>query len=240
MKDNLFNKKISTIVEKDKPCGILLVGSLARMSNMEIDKARDIDIFVIVDKAEFRREVINLEGLEFDVSYMPLNLLELSITKRISSIICVLAKSKILYKSNNILEEYLERIKTIYEKGPFTLDDYNINYIRFKLTQSYLTVKSRMQDRINFEFLSGVFIKELLNSYFKLNKIWMPPDKRMLNSIEDRKLLEMIEEFYSINDKDNLIESKLRKLEYLLDYIIEPFGGKLLLWEKGSYPFDFI
>ncbi|AFS79112.1 nucleotidyl transferase domain-containing protein [Gottschalkia acidurici 9a] len=240
MKNNLFNKKISEIVEKEKPYGIILVGSLARMSELEIDKARDIDIFVIVDKAEFQREVINVEGLEFDISYMPLNLLQLSMTKRISSVICVLAKSKVLYKSNDTLKEYLDKIKTIYEEGSFTLDDYNINYTRFKLTQSYLTVKSRREDRVNFEFLSGIFIKELLNSYFKLNKIWIPPDKRMLKSIEDRKLIDMIEKYYSGNDKDTHAEDKLDKLESILNHVIEPFGGTLLLWEKGEYPFDFI
>lgn len=237
MKINLFYKKISKIVEKENPCGILLVGSLARMNELDFHKARDVDIFVIVDKIKFEREVINIDGLEFDVSYMSKKQLELSIEKRISSVICVLAKSKVLSSNDNTLEQYLEQIKLIYKEGPYKVDNYNNNYERFKLTQTYLTVKSRQEDYINFEFLSSIFVKDLLTAYFKLNELWLPPEKRMLKSIKDKELLEMIEKYYSNNDSK--IENKLYNLENILDYILEPFGGKLRFWEKGEFPFDF-
>ena len=231
MKDKIFCEIIEEIVEKEQPYGILLVGSLSRMNELIFEKVRDIDIFVITNKEEFTRQVETIKGLEFDISYMPMKLLYLSIEKELSSVICVLAKSKILYEGkDNALKDRLKVIKSIYSKGPRILNEMDIDYERFKLTESFLTLKSRRDDSLNFNFLKGIFLKELLTSYFKLNNIWMPPDKRMLKTIEDKKIISLIDQ------KDN----DLNNLDQLLTYILEPFGGKLEFWEKNDFPFDFL
>lgn len=231
MKDKIFNGIIEDIVEKEQPYGILLVGSLSRMNQLDFKKVRDIDIFVITDKEEFTRQVETMEGLKFDISYMPMKLLELSIDEQLSSVICVLAKSKILYKTkDNTLKDILEVIKSIYRQGPQKLSKMEIDYERFKLTDSFLTLESRENDSLNFNFLKGIFLKELLTSYFKLNNIWMPPDKRMIKTIKDKKIISLIDQ------NDNEIDN----INKLLIYILEPFGGKLEFWEKNDFPFDFL
>lgn len=239
MKCEIFYKKIEDIVEKEKPYGILLVGSLSRMSELDFDNVRDVDIFVITDDKEFKRHVIDIEGLEFDISYMPQCLLDVAIKRRLASIICVLAKSKILYKSEkNTLKNSLKVIESIYDEGPHKLTQTDIDYERFKLTNKYLTVESRKEDSLNFNFLKGIFLKDLIASYFKLNNIWMPPEKRMLKSIKDNKLKSLIEIYLLKKDLDITVE--LTFLESLLDTVLETFGGKLEFWEKDKFPFDFL
>ncbi len=240
MKDKSFYSIIEKIVEKEDPYGILLVGSLSRMNELELEKVRDVDIFVITDKDQLERQVVDIEGLEFDITYMPIKLLDQAIEKRLSSIICVLSKSKILYKSEeNTLNYYLKVIQSIYDEGPLNLNQLDINYERFKLTQSYLTLESRSEDSLNFKLLRGMFLRELVTSYFKLNNIWMPPDKRMLKSIEDDKLKYLIESNISSTNTDGL-EKDIKCLEQALNYVLEPFGGKLDFWEKDNFPFDFL
>ena len=240
MNSKIFYKKIEEIVEKETPYGILLVGSLSRMSELDFEKVRDIDVFVITDKDDFERQVIEIEGLEFDISYMPIKLLDLAIEKRLSSVICVLSKSKILYKSEkNTLKSYLKMIESLYDEGPHNLNKSDIDYERFKLTQNYLTLESRSDDALNFNFLRGVFLKELVASFFRLNNIWMPPDKRMLKSIDDKTLLSLIESSISVGNLENT-EDQINCFNKALDYVLEPFGGRLETWEKDIFPFDFL
>lgn len=239
MNSKIFYEKIEDIVEKEKPYGILLVGSLSRMNEPDFEKVRDVDIFVITDNKEFKREVIDIKGLEFDVSYMSVSLLNVAIEERLASIICVLAKSKILYKSEkNTLKNSLKMIKSIYDEGPHRLTQSDIDYERFKLTNKYLTLESRKEDSLNFNFLKGIFLNDLMVCYFKLNNIWMPPKKRMLKSIEDDKLKILIESY--ILERNLCIIEELIFLENLLDITLESFGGKLRFWEKNIFPFDFL
>lgn len=240
VKGKILQRIIGNIVEKEDPYGILLVGSLSRMKVLEVEKARDIDLFIITKGEDFQRQVENIEGLEFDISYLPIGLLKKSIEERLSSIICVLSKSKILYKSkNNTLNSSLKMIESIYEEGPQKLTIKDIDYQRFKLTQSYLTLKSRRKDRLNFNFLKGAFISELVTCYFLLNNIWMPPNKRMLKSIEDKKLKSLIDENISCTNADD-IEENQKCLERTFNHVLEPFGGRLDFWEKDNFPFDFL
>ena len=240
MDANIFYKKIEEIVKKEAPYGILLVGSLSRMSELDFANVRDIDIFVITDKDDFERQVIEIKGLEFDISYMPIKLLDFALEKRLSSIICVLSNSKILYESEkNTLKSYLKMIQSLYGEGPHNLNKSDIDYERFKLTQSYLTLESRSDDSLNFNFLRGVFLKELVASFFRLNNIWTPPDKKMLKSIKDEKLLSLLESSISMNDLEDTTK-QIKCFEKILDYVLEPFGGRLETWEKNIFPFDFL
>lgn len=240
MNEKIFNEKIEEIIEKENPYGILLIGSLSRMEKLNFEKARDIDIFVIGNKREFQREVIDIEGLEFDISYISTKDLDIAIEKKLSSIICILAKSKILYNyEENTLKNYLQVIESIYDEGPNKLTKFQIDYERFKLTQSYLTLESRKEDSLNFNLLKGIFVKELVRSYFILNNMWMPPDKRLLKSIEDIELKILIEETLKYTNLNN-IEGQIKHLKTIIDYVLEPSGGRLNTWEKNKFPFDFL
>lgn len=240
MNDKIFYRKIEEIIEKENPYGILLIGSLSRMDKLDFKNVRDVDIFVITDKREFKREVVEIDGLEFDVSYMSVEDLDIAIEKKLSSIICILAKGKILYNSEeNTLKNYLKVIKSMYGEKPNKLTKWDINYERFKLTQSYLTVESRKEDSLNFNFLKGIFIKELVTSYFRLNNIWMPPDKRLLKSIKDKELMTLLEGILKHTSLYDL-ESQIKQIEKITDHVLEPFGGRLNFWEKNKFPFDFL
>ena len=239
MNEKIFNKKIDEIIAKENPQAILLVGSLSRMDQLDFDDVRDIDIFVITDQREFEREVVVIEGLEFDISYISIEDLEKAIEKKLASIICILAKCKILYNSKeNTLKNYLKVIKSIYDEGPNKLTKSQIDYERFKLTQTYLTLVSRKNDSLNFNVLKGIFVKELISSYFILNNMWISPDKRLLKSIKDKELTILLE--------DNLvctglnIDDEIESLKKLIDCVLKPFGGQLRFWEKNKFPFDFL
>ena len=139
---------IDKIIEDENPVAILLVGSAVKTSQKELEKLRDVDIFVIIDKDSFYREVINKEDIEFDISYLPIELMKKAISSRTSSLINVLYNSKVIFKSSTTIENYLNEIKNIYLEGPKHLDESEIKYIRFRLNQMYETILSKKADEL--------------------------------------------------------------------------------------------
>ncbi|KNF09203.1 nucleotidyl transferase domain-containing protein [Gottschalkia purinilytica] len=236
MYNEIFKRKIDDIVKKENPYGILLVGSASKQEKIDFENITDLDIFVILKNGEFEREVVNIEDIDYDVSYISIESLEFCIKNKISSVINVLANGKVIYKSGDTIDNILYQIKELYKAKPDKPLDYEKDYIRFKLTQQYFTVLNRKDDEINFEFLANIFIKDMIISYLKLNQRWILPDKKLLKEIKDDTLENIIKSYY----KTNNINNKIQSLKMALEYIIEPFGGKLNYWKKGIYPFDFI
>ncbi|MGF7058148.1 hypothetical protein [Brassicibacter mesophilus] len=234
----IFDSVIDKIIQNEKPTAVLLVGSAANSKETELERLRDIDIFVIIEKDTFYREVKDIEGIEFDISYLPITLLKKAIEDRISSLVNVLYNSKVIYKSGTMVDKYLNDINDVYIEGPEYLEEIDIRYVRFRLCQMYETILSKKTDEINLVFLINNFIKELLYSYFKLNRLWTPSDKKMIQVISktDNILYSLIVNYYNSHN----INDKIKVISDVLDYVIQPFGGALNQWEKAEYPFDFI
>ncbi len=237
MVEKIFDSVIDKIIEDEKPIAILLVGSAVKTSQKELEKLRDIDIFVIIEKDSFYREVINKKSVDFDISYLPIELMKKAISRRTSSLINVLYNSKVIFKSSTAIDNYLNEIKNIYLEGPKHLYESEIKYIRFRLYQMYETILNKKDDELNAAFLINSFIKELIYSYFKLNRIWTPSDKKIIKAINeiDNILYSLIVRCYNSHN----IDYKIKIVSDMLDYVLTPFGGTLKEWEKSEYPFDF-
>lgn len=237
MIDKILDNKINKIIQDEEAIAILLVGSASKTERPNFVVLRDIDIFVITEKETFFREVIDIEGIEFDISYLPKLLLKKAIDEEIPSLINVLYNSKLLYSSSSSIYYYLDEIKKLYSKGPKQLEENEIKYVRFRLCQTYETILNKKSNELNAVFLLNNFIKELIYSYFKLNRIWTPSEKKVIYTIEitDNILYSLIVNFYKNYDTDR----KIKIARDILDYVTKPFGGELNQWEKAEYPFDF-
>ncbi|WP_183108741.1 nucleotidyltransferase domain-containing protein [Thermohalobacter berrensis] len=221
---------------KDKDVSsILLVGSAATKGNKEFSNLRDIDIFVITNKqSNFEREVIKIDGIEFDISYISKDLLSKCISQKVQFIINSLCSCKIIYSQDNEISDILEKICRTYYNGPKKLDKTEINYIRFNLFMKYKDLLRRREDFLNSLFLANNLFKEALVSYFKLNNLWIPKDKKLLKEIEkrDERLFFLSESFI----KEGITDKKIELLEKIIYHILKPFGGPLEYWLKGKFP----
>ncbi|MTI64991.1 MAG: hypothetical protein FH753_00115 [Firmicutes bacterium] len=232
----IYDREIKKIINRDNVHAILLVGAGSKVNRKDFHKLNDIDIFVINSKESFEREIINIDGVDFDISYMPLKVLDKVILNKQKLMIKILKNAKIVYKNNEDIDNYLKKIKCIYENGLKPLSDYEIKFERFKLYESYKDILNGLEDDINTLFLINNLFKDILKSFLKLNNSWLVKDKKILKKIkkQDKKLYNLCEDFLKAKE----IKGKLKKIKILLDYVLKPYGGVLKYWPRGKYPID--
>lgn len=234
-KEKIYNRRIKEIIGNERVLSILLIGASARAEKVDFNSLRDIDLFVITDENYgFEREVIDIEGMLFDISYMSLESFKKGIDDKITFLINSLQSYRLIYNIDINLEKLLNKLKSIYKEGPIRLEAEEIDYIRFKLYQDYGDILSRKEDILNTIFLMNKLFYDILISYFKLNGYWIPKDKKLLNRIQniDDILYNLGTDF--IKEED--LEVKLRELYNILDYTLKPHGGVIKFWKKGKFP----
>ncbi len=217
--------------------GILLIGAGARAGEDELQHLNDLDFLVITAKSHsYEREVYEIENVKFDLSYISLDLLKAGLKEKWPWLLSALAHYKIIFKRGDELDDILKNAARIYSLGPRALEKTEIRCLRFSLYQSWVDLMNRRCDPINSAFLANNLFKEVLVSYFKLNNIWVPKDKKVLDSISktDQELFQLCTSFLA----EQALDRKIAILEDILTYVLKPFGGILEHWERGEFPLN--
>ncbi|SHJ97758.1 hypothetical protein [Paramaledivibacter caminithermalis] len=230
----IFDKKIKNILEGEKVLSILLIGAGANIEEEDFHTLRDIDLFVITHgKYEFERELITVDGVLFDVSYMSYNSFEKAIYDETPFLINSLQSYKFVYNIDKDLAKLLDKIRYLYKRGPQKLKKDEIDYIRFKLYQDFTDILGRKEDLINTEFLMNNLFYNILTYYYKLHGYWIPKDKKILKDIQkiDKVLYNL-----SIDFIGEELDKKIEKLNTIMNYVLKPYGGVVKFWKRNSFP----
>lgn len=229
----VFNKKIEDIIQKEEALTILLIGSGATKNEKDFHKLKDIDLLIITNQGGFEREVVEIDNVKFDISYISFDALKKIVSEGVPFIINALKRYKCIYNKCKDVTIFLNKVKLISLK-PKTISKEEIDYIRFSLFQSYEDILARKNDEGNYIFLTNNLFKDILTSYFKLNNFWVPKDKKILKELKaiDCNLYKMSKGFL----KENNNYLKVNILKELIEYLLEPFGGVKRYWEKGRFP----
>jgi len=229
-----FEKEIDRIKSEESVLAVILTGAAAVAELPSFTPLRDIDIFVILSRGEYlEREVAEKEGVTWDITYLPVNLLKQGINEKWPFLVHGLYKSKPIIIKDTQINNLLEQIISLYLQGPGVLTQEEIRYIRFKLSQDYEDLSNRRKDPLNVKLLAYNLFKEILTVYFRLNNKWVPKDKKILSVIEAEKdLYNLCVKF--LEEKN--AEKNLSYLQDMIKYILNPWGGKLIFWSKGKFP----
>lgn len=230
-----IKQELEQLVKNPEVLAAFLVGSAATFENFNF--TGDIDIFLIMaDGKDLEREVVEREERIWDITFLPLNLLERGIKEKWPFLITSLGKSTSLVVRDNRIKPLVEEIYKLIEEGPGALAEEEINYLRFRLSQDFEALIARRDDCLNAQFLAHSLFKEVITSYFRVNNLWVPKEKKMLSSIKskDLDLYKMCIDFL----EENNIQESLGILENMLNYVLNPFGGQLKFWAKGKFPLD--
>lgn len=231
----ILDKKVKYIQKNNDVCGILIIGSNVN-KNRDIltnEATSDMDLFVVINSGPFEREITSFEGMEFDVSYISTDILKNAIETEIPSILSILAKSEIIFAEKSVLN-LREQAELIFNRGPKKLSSYEVDYRRYRITEKFEQMK-KSSNKLEFDILFFDLMKSIIRFYYELEKIWIPPDKRLLKFIQDSNILDIVN---SILIENNQFK-KIDYIEKLLINVLKSVGGRLYVWEKGLYPFDF-
>lgn len=232
---NVYKSFVNQLKEDEDVVTISLVGSASDLEEKYFYKLADIDLFVVKHGiSNFVKEVVEYEGVNFEVSYIDVPALDKLIAKDNHHSIRLLAKSKKIFKRNEDATECFDKAREIFFEGPDQLSEEDITYYRFLLSNLYEDVENRITHEVEAEFLSNIFVHEVLKAYFKLNNSWVPRNKKLLTIVfeVDIILYELVKA--SLKEKD--IERKIKICHDILVYVLRPYGGKLNKWEKSEFP----
>ncbi|SHG96634.1 nucleotidyltransferase domain-containing protein [Tepidibacter thalassicus] len=203
-----FEKQISTLKEDNNNVSIIVVGS---NKNLDFDKKiNDIDLFVITKEGQRQiREIKFVKGIEFDINYFSIDLSNKFIENKKQFFIEGMSKGNLIYDSNDIGKKYMESAKIQYEKGPKKISLEELNSLKFVLFDNIKRIETLKGDNWQeIEFLSNLYLRDIIRAYFVINKKWIPKDKKLFKVLSetDNNLYQMVQKLYINYDTDILKE----------------------------------
>lgn len=206
----IFEEENLRLKENKNNIAILVVGSA---SDLNFDKKiNDIDLFIIIKEGEKQiREIKYIDDIEFDINYFPISLAKNLIESKEQFFIESMSSANLIYDNDKIGENYLKEAKIKYENGPQALDMQEIINLRFILLDNVKRVRNlEDKDWREVEFLSSLYLRDVVRSYFSVNNKWIPKDKNLFKILKEDniELYEMSQKLY-INYNPNILEDMI-------------------------------
>lgn len=225
----LINERIKKYTEDKSVLSVLVSGEID-----DLDKNEEKTVFVFIvfeSQISKEKEIEYVDDIELNFVYISVYELINIIEIRDNILVDLLLKANILYERSKYIQGILDRNKEVYNEMKSVGYNYNIDLIRFKLTNE-LTRVLEIKDDNNLLCEINLFTFILARTYYILNSLWIIKYDKMLEYIKnnDEKLYNYILEINSKND----VKIKLDLLNKAVDYILEPFGGRLNKLEKTS------
>ena len=213
MSNNVYNTFINVIEDlmKNKNVkSIIHVGSSKNKINKENSEVNDIDLFIIVENQDVNqiRKVEKINNIEFDFNYISIkgsyNFIESK-----TYFFLEIKDGNILYDEDNIGEKILELCEEKYKEGPdkISLKDKHFQVEQLMSDISRLKNKEEYEE-FEYEFLIYMYLKKIIKTYYVINDIWIPKDKKLLKSLKTQnlKLYELTSNIIYDNKYENLIK----------------------------------
>ncbi|MDR0879417.1 MAG: hypothetical protein LBN09_01785 [Clostridioides sp.] len=229
MVENLYDiyaKEIEKIKSNSEVYAIFLVGSAKNLdmrSTTEITS--DIDIFVITECGGAQTRILKeVEGIEFDINYCPVELCEKLIKDGELFFIKQMSSPRVVYDREGISDEIIVNCREKYKMGPGKLSEIEINFLNHEIYSSLKKLEYiEKYEKFEYDFLTKLILKDIIMAYFKLSGRWLPKDKKMLSSLReaDISLYNMYERAYNSCDVEGVREvyeyvfGKLDKIKYI-------------------------
>ena len=197
----IYENEINEIKNDKNTQGIFLVGSSKYIDlSRTKEKVSDIDIFVIVNEGPKQVRVIkNIEGIEFDINYFSNKGAQALINDKEYFFLKEMSEAKIIFDRKQSLDKLKELCKIEYNKGPKELSKEEMIFISMENLSSIQRLENKDKyDGFEYELLTNIYIKNMLDNYFRINKKWVPKDKKLISSIknEDIYLFNLIKKVY--------------------------------------------
>lgn len=231
---DVFLKVMDSLKKEEKVAAILLVGKTARVKPNQFNELNDVDLLVVYESnVPFERQVENIDGVPFDISYISIFDLITQVEGRSIIWVNIIMGAQVYHSSNELVFGIIDRVKDIYLNGTTKLNKEDIEFARFSLSQKLVDIENRMKDVVLSSYLMQKLFNKAIEDYYALNSMWLPNPKNMFENLEivDAELCHLAKQFvYECTAK--------RQLQLLVDivtHVLEPHGGRLTTWKKGHY-----
>lgn len=182
----IYNNEILNISKDNNTEIIFLVGSSKNVHFGKEDiKVNDFDIFVIVSNLDGQRRIIkNIDGIEFDINYFSKEKVKNLINSKELFFIKELSDPKVLYDKTKESNEIIAICKEKLKEGPNILDHEEICFLKYQIKSNIDRLISNNIDTFEYEFLTNLYLKDIIVGYFSINGKWIPKDKKLFDALK--------------------------------------------------------
>ncbi|HSQ89066.1 hypothetical protein [Romboutsia sp.] len=216
----IYKNEIDKIIKDENTESVFLVGSSKNLdlNNTNI-KINDIDIFVFVKRGKLQvREIKGIEGIEFDINYFSKDVRQNLIDAREYFFLKEMSEPKIIYDKTESVVDIINLCKEKLRQGPKILSKEEKCFIKNEIKSKVDRLKQKHKlDEFEYEFLTNIYLKDIIVAYFIINNKWIPKDKNLLKELktENLKLFNLIQKV----QKNYRYEDLLNVYEYIFKNI---------------------
>jgi len=216
----IYKNEINKIIKDENTESVFLVGSSKEISlDKENVKLNDIDIFVFVEKGNMQiREIKNIGGIEFDINYFSKEGVKKLIDSKEYFFLKEMSQPKIIYDKTKKNIDIINLCKVKFKEGPKELLQEEKYYIKSNIKSKIDRLKNKDKiEEFEYEFLTNLYLKDIIVGYFSINNKWIPKDKNLFKElrVENLELFNLIQKI-KINYK---YEDLLNVYEYIFKNI---------------------
>lgn len=216
----IYKEEVKNIIKNENTQAIFLVGSAKSYDlSLEDTKINDIDIFVFSNQDKNQIRVIKeVQGIEFDINYFSKDGVKYFVNSKEYFFLNEMKDAKIIYDKNNISESLISLCKSKYTEGPNELSKEEKSFLKSEIESKIqrLRIKEAYQN-YEYEFLTNLYLKDIIVGYFSINNKWIPKDKKLIKTLkkENEELFNLIQNIY----KNYRYEDLLNVYNYVFDNI---------------------
>lgn len=206
-----YQKEIEKIIKNDDTISIFLVGS---SKNIDIDSAdieiNDIDVFVFVNQGENQVRIIkNIDGIEFDINYFSRNGFKKLVDNKEYFFLKEMKDAKVIYDKHNTAKNIINLCKQKYLEGPKKLSKEEKHFMKIDIGSKLSRLENKEKfDEFEYDFLTKIYLKDIIVGYFSINDKWVPKDKNLLKllRIENIELFNLVKEYNEMCNYEDLLK----------------------------------
>ena len=188
---NIYNEEIKKIINNENTKAIYLVGS-SKNVDLQSDNVcvNDIDLFVFVKNGDEQTRVVkNIKNIEFDINYFSEKGVEKFIENKEYFFLKEMKNPKVVYDKFNISDDIINLCKNKFIEGPDKLSNEDISLLESNIYAKISDLKNKEKfDNFEYEFLTNLYLKDIIVGYFIINNKWIPKDKKLLKSLKNENI----------------------------------------------------
>ena len=233
--ENEIINNLSEIVYDSANIAVLLVGSTAAFLQGVQVKPNDVDVIVVTDDfGKILRQVDIRAGIIYDITFISKDIFEKYIAEKQFFLIKAMKHTKVLFSKIENLNKKLQGLFVEELNSTVILSNQYIDLIRFEISHSFEDIRNRLEDGCTANLLMNDLMTEVLAAFFKLNGSIVPKNKKIIDVLKEKDLIlyKKIENYYGECKKEN----KFALMDEIVIYVLQPFGGRKITWEKGEFP----
>lgn len=185
-----YYKELEKLKNNKDNIAIFLVGSSKNLDFTKLNEnIKDIDIFVISDQIENQiRYTKTIYDIELDINKFSIKHINKMIESKEYFFINEMKDAKTIYDRDNMGKDVINLSKAKYEEGPEKISKENLLVISTTIYDNISRLKEKDKfENYEYEFLTNIYLKDIIEGYFIINSKWIPKDKKIFKYLSENE-----------------------------------------------------